>query len=34
MRRAHIIEERNWLEKNELDYHLGNTGYAGKQRKW
>jgi hypothetical protein len=22
-----------WL-KNELDHHLGNTGYTGKQRKW
>jgi hypothetical protein len=24
-----------WLQlQNELDHHLGNTGYAGKQRKW
>jgi hypothetical protein len=24
-----------WLRsQNELDYHLGNTGYAEKQRKW
>jgi hypothetical protein len=24
-----------WLRsQNELDYHLGNTGYAGKQKKW
>jgi hypothetical protein len=24
-----------WLRsQNELDHHLGNTGYAGKQRKW
>jgi hypothetical protein len=24
-----------WLRsKNELDHHLGNTGYAEKQRKW
>jgi hypothetical protein len=24
-----------WLRlQNELDHHLGNTGYAGKQRQW
>jgi hypothetical protein len=24
-----------WLRsQNELDYHLGNTGYARKQRRW
>jgi hypothetical protein len=24
-----------WLQlKNELDHYLGNTSYAGKQRKW
>jgi hypothetical protein len=24
-----------WIQsQNELDHHLGNTGYVGKQRKW
>jgi hypothetical protein len=24
-----------WLQsQNKFDHHLGNTGYAGKQRKW
>jgi hypothetical protein len=28
-------EYMHWLQsKNELDHHLGNTDYAGKQRKW
>jgi hypothetical protein len=28
-------EYMNWLRsQNELHHHLGNTGYAGKQRRW
>jgi hypothetical protein len=28
-------EYMKWLRsQNELDHHLGNTGYAGKQRRW
>jgi hypothetical protein len=28
-------EYMQWLQsQNELDHHLSNTGYAGKQRKW
>jgi hypothetical protein len=28
-------EYMQWLRsRNKLDHHLGNTGYAGKQRRW